>query len=197
MGIVDEHWCLVHATHATQAELRDLAQTQAVVGLCPTTEANLGDGRFPFENFLAAGGRFGIGTDSQVSIDPRDELRTIEYTMRLWRQQRILGASHAAPNCGTFLYSASAAGGAQALGLAAGAMAPGAPADIVVIDTDRPEFAGVADAALLDAYVLAPRPGQVRDVLVGGSWVLRDRQHPQRESIAADYARCVQRLLPA
>lgn len=197
MGVVDAHWCLVHATHATPAEIRDLAQTQAVAGLCPTTEANLGDGRFPFDSFAAAGGRMGIGTDSQVSIDPREELRTIEYTLRMWREQRILSASPAAPNCGTYLYSASAAGGAQALGLPAGAIAAGAPADIVVIDTDRPEFAGVADAALLDAYIFAPRPGQVREVLVDGTWVLRDRQHPERESIAANYEKCLQRLLQA
>ena len=115
----------------------------------------------------------------------------------MWRQRRILSASSTAPNCGTFLYSASADGGAQALGLPAGAIASSAPADIVVIDTDRPEFAGVADAELLDAYVFAPRPGQVRDVLVGGTWVLRDWRHPERESIAADYANCLRRLLAA
>lgn len=197
MEIVDAHWCLVHATHATPAELHAIAQTQAIAGLCLTTEANLGDGLFPCDSLVAAGGRFGIGTDSQVSIDPREELRTIEYTLRLWRQRRILSASPDTPNCGTFLYSASADGGAQALGLPAGAIASGAPADIVVIDTDRPEFAGVAATELLDAYVFAPRPGQLRDVLVGGTWVLRDGRHPARESIAADYANCLRRLLGA
>lgn len=197
LGVVDAHWCLVHATHAAPQELLGMAQSRAVVGLCPTTEANLGDGLFPLESFLAAGGRFGIGSDSHVSIDPREELRTIEYVLRLWRERRVLSASAAAPNCGTFLYSAAAAGGAQALGLAAGAIVPGAPADIVVLDTDRPGFAGVPAEALLDAYVFAPRPGAVRDVLVGGAWVLRGGRHPEREAISADYAQCLRRLMRA
>jgi formimidoylglutamate deiminase len=196
-GLVDERWCLVHATHADAAELRGIAQAGAVVGLCPTTESNLGDGRFALDDFLAAGGRFGIGSDSQVSIDPREELRTAEYTLRIWRERRALAASSASPHCGTRLYSAAATGGAQALGLPGGQFVTGAAADLVVLDTDRAAYAGVPDEALLDAYVFAPRGPDVRDVMVAGRWVLRERRHPAADAITRNYEDCVARLARA
>jgi formimidoylglutamate deiminase len=193
-GFVDERWCLVHATHADETELRAIAAAGAVVGLCPSTESNLGDGRFPLDQFLMAGGRFGVGSDSQVSIDPREELRSLEYSLRVWRERRALCATDAEPHCGTFLYAAAAAGGARAMGIGGGQITAGAPADLVVLDTDRAAYAGIADDALLDAYVFAPRPDDVRDVLVGGRWVLRERRHPAAEAIASAYKRCVARL---
>lgn len=191
---VDPRWCLVHATHASASELQALQSAGAVVGLCPTTEANLGDGLFPLEGFLASGGRFGIGSDSQVSIDPREELRSAEYALRLWTQRRgLVGGAQA--HCGTALYSQAAAGGAQALGIGVGQLLPGEPADLVVIDTDQAQFAGIADDALIDAHIFAPRPGSVRDVMVGGQWVVREGRHPKRDAIAQAYRRCIERLL--
>jgi formimidoylglutamate deiminase len=191
---VDGRWCLVHATHASAAELQAIVKAGAVVGLCLTTEGNLGDGRFPLDEFAAAGGRFGIGSDSHVSVDPREELRAAEYAVRIWRERRGLVASGALPHCGSFLYSAAGIGGAQALGLAGGALVAGAPADMLVLDTDRAEFAGVTDDALLDAYIFAPRPGAVRDVLVGGEWIVRGGRHPRREAIEQSYRQCLARL---
>jgi formimidoylglutamate deiminase len=192
---VDRRWCLVHATHASQRELLAVRETGAIVGLCPTTEANLGDGSFPLDDFVCAGGRFGIGSDSQVSIDPREELRTAEYTLRSLKQRRGLVSVSSEEHCGTALYALASAGGAQALGLNAGELIAGAPADLVVIDTDRPQFAAVPEEALLDAHIFAPRERAVRDVMIAGRWVLREGLHPLRERIAHAYKSAVMRLL--
>ena len=194
-GLVTDRWCLVHATHATPAELAAVAATGAIAGLCPTTESNLGDGRFPLDEYLGLGGRFGIGSDSPVSLDPREELRSLEYTLRTWRERRVIAIGAGQPNCGAFLYGAAVAGGAQAMGIAKSGLVAGAPADFVVIDTDRAEFAGVADAALADAWIFAPRPGSVREVWVGGEPVVSDGQHRARAAIAAAYRHSVTRLV--
>jgi formimidoylglutamate deiminase len=193
-GLVDARWCLVHATHVTAAELKGIAQSGAVAGLCPTTESNLGDGRFALDEFLALDGRFGVGSDSHVSLDPREELRSLEYTLRAWRERRVIAIDAATPNCGAFLYGEALAGGAQAMGEATAGFVVGAPADFVVLDTGRAEFAGVAEAALVDAWVFAPRPGAVREVWVAGRPVVTAGAHLAREAIAAGYRTCVTRL---
>jgi formimidoylglutamate deiminase len=191
---VSANWCLVHATHANASELAAIRKTGAIVGLCPTTEANLGDGQFPLDEFVAAGGRFGIGSDSQVSIDPREELRTAEYSLRLSKQRRgLIGGANT--RCGTQLYAFACCGGSQAMGLGEGALVVGSHADLVIIDTDQPQFAGQPVQALLDTHIFAPRARAVRDVMVGGNWVLRDAQHPMRDAIAQAYRDCVQRLM--
>ncbi len=194
-GLVTERWCLVHATHVTPAELNGIAHSGAVAGLCATTEGNLGDGRFPLDEYLAAGGRFGVGSDSHVSLDPREELRSLEYTLRSWRERRVIAIDARLPNCGSFLYGAAVAGGAQALGEASAGIVAGAVADFIVIDTDRAEFAGVAEAALVDAWIFAPRPGGLREAWVGGEAVVSGGQHRAREAIAAAYRATVTRLV--
>jgi formimidoylglutamate deiminase len=187
LGLVDERWCLVHATHADAHELRQIAAAQAVVGFCPSTEGNLGDGRFPLDELLAGGGRFGIGSDSQVSIDPAEELRLAEYTLRLWRERRMSSLCGGATHAGTFLYEQAVAGGAQSLGLGSGQLIPGAVADLVMLDTGRAAMAGVPEAALIDAHLFAPRAGAVRDVMVGGRWVVQGGRHGQRTALEAAY----------
>ncbi|HMD59122.1 MAG TPA: hypothetical protein VKG66_04995, partial [Steroidobacteraceae bacterium] len=137
---------------------------------------------------------FGIGSDSQVCIDPRDELRTAEYLLRIARERRTVTASAAAPHCGEHLYAKAQSGGARALGQGAGGLVAGAPADLLVIDVDRAEWAGVPPAALLDAYLFAPRPGAIRDVMVGGRWVVRNGEHIHRERLGAAYRACLARL---
>ncbi len=193
-GLLDDRWCLVHATHVLGQELEGIVRSGAVVGLCLTTEGNLGDGRFPLDELHAAGGRFGIGSDSQVSVDPREELRLAEYNLRLWRERRVVVRDPATVHSGTLLYRAAAAGGARALGRPAGGLHVGADADIVVIDTHLPGFAGVADEALVDQFVFAPRPGVVRDVLVAGQWQIRAGRHAGEASIEAAYVRSLDRL---
>ena len=193
-GYLDPHWCLVHATHVTAAELRGIATSGAVVGLCPTTEANLGDGRFPLDEFLAAGGVFGLGSDSHVSIDPREELRTAEYNLRLWRERRVLAARPAAPHAGTSLWQDAVAGGARAFGYGGAGLVAGAPADLVLIDTERAEFAGVPEAALVDAWIFAPRPGAIAALWVGGEPLVERGRHREREAIERDYRASLARL---
>lgn len=191
---VDQRWCLVHATHATAMERQAIGRSAAIVGVCATTEANLGDGCFPLDEFVTAGGRFGVGSDSQVSIDPREELRAAEYALRLLKRRRGLVCESTQLHCGTSLYSLAVAGGAQALGLNTGGLVAGAAADIVVIDTTQAQFAGIRNDALLDAHIFAPRPGAVRDVLVGGRWVVRNGRHAQRDTVMQEYRRRITRL---
>jgi formimidoylglutamate deiminase len=187
-------WCLVHCTHIDASELARLAASGAVAGLCPTTEANLGDGVFPFADYLAAGGRFGIGSDSHVSRDPVEELRWLEYAQRLVRRERNVAASAARPSVGGLLWTAAAAGGAQALGRFGGALRPGAVADLIVLDGEHPDLAGRADDAVLDALVFSGGAAMVRDVMVGGRWRIRAGRHPREEEIGRAYRRAIERL---
>jgi formimidoylglutamate deiminase len=165
---VDEHWCLVHATHMTSDETRRLAARGAVAGLCPSTEANLGDGVFDAPTYLDARGRWGIGSDSHASVSAVDELRLLEYGQRLVRQRRNVLADAARPALAERLWAEAAAGGAQAAGLAAGRLAAGCRADLVVLDADG-VHGGLAPSPLLANAVFA-QTGQraVRDVWVGG-----------------------------
>ena len=193
-GLVDERWCLVHATHVDAQELAGIATSGAVVGLCPTTEGNLGDGRFALDEFLAAGGCYGVGSDSHVSIDPREELRLAEYNVRMWRERRVLTASAAVPNVGAAMWTDAVAGGARALGYANAGLATGAPADIVLVDIDRAEYAGVAVDALVDAWVFAPRPSPVYSVWVGGELAVVAGRHRHRAAIEESYRSALARL---
>jgi formimidoylglutamate deiminase len=194
---VDARWCLVHCTHLDDAEVPRLGASGAVAGLCPSTEANLGDGVFRLPDFLAAGGRYGIGSDSQVSRDPAEELRWLEYGQRLTRRERNIAASASRPSVGATLWDAAARGGAQALGRAAGELAPGRCADLLVLDAAHVDLAGRRGDALLDALVFSGSSGLVRDVMVGGRWVVRERRHAAEDAIAARYRKTVARLLAA
>lgn len=169
---VDARWCLVHATHMTPAERDRLAASGAVAGLCPTTEANLGDGIFDAVPYLAAGGRFGIGTDSHASVGVTEELRWLEYAQRLTRGDRNALATETEPHVGTRLMQAALSGGAQALGQPMGAIAPGHRADLVVVDADHPRLAGLPTAMRWDGYVFGDGARGVREVWVGGRRVV-------------------------
>jgi len=171
---VDARWCLVHATHMHDGERDALARSGAVVAVCPTTEANLGDGVFALAPYLHAGGALAIGSDSNVSISPVEELRWLEYSARLVTHRRVVAASDAAPSCGERLYAAAARGGAQACGLAAGAIATGVRADLVVLDERRLPVAGADPEELLDRYVFATDRAAPRHVMVRGRWRVRD-----------------------
>ena len=171
---VGARWCLVHATHLDDAEREALARSGAVAGLCPTTEANLGDGIFSLAPYLAAGGAIGIGSDSNVSIAPAEELRWLEYGQRLATQRRIVAATAAGASCGETLYAHAARGGAQACGLRAGTLAPGNRADLIVLDDRALPLAGAPPGELLDRYVFASDRVAPRHVMVRGRWRVRD-----------------------
>jgi formimidoylglutamate deiminase len=178
----DPRWCLVHATHVTPSEIEAMAQAGIVVGLCPTTEANLGDGLFPLAPYLAAGGAIGIGSDSQVSIDPFEELRWLEYGQRLASLRRNIAASAASTSCGETLWRAALTGGAQASGRRVGALAPGHRADWIVLEDRSGVFADKPLERLLDVAIFAADRRAVREVYVAGRRVVAGGRHQARTS---------------
>jgi formimidoylglutamate deiminase len=187
-------WCLVHATHMTPEETRALAGRGAVAGLCPITEANLGDGVFPAVEFLAAGGRFGIGSDSNVRIDAAEELRSLEYSQRLTRQGRNLLSSGPGVSTGRSLFDGALAGGAQALGVQAG-LQLGAPADIVSLDAAAPALAARSADAVLDSWIFAGSKTLVDGVWRAGRKVVADGRHHLRDQVSQRYRRVLEGLL--
>jgi formimidoylglutamate deiminase len=191
---VGRNWCLVHATHATPKELERIAATGAVVGLCPTTEANLGDGIFPMEALLAAGGSFAIGSDSHVSLSPIEELRWLEYQARLARRQRgVLTAD--GRSGGALLWRGACTAGARVTGRPVGELAVGKRADIVVLDLSSPLFAARSDVSIIDTFVFSGTSESVRDVMVGGRWLVQDRRHFAETAVVAGYRRALQKML--
>lgn len=184
---VDAHWCLVHATHVDEHELAALAGSQAVVGLCPTTEANLGDGVFPLAAYLEARGRWAIGTDSHVGRSPAAELRTLEYGQRLTARVRNVAAGPQHRSTGRALLDGAWSGGAAACGRPIGRLAPGSRADVVVLDPDHPTLAGRVGDELLDSWIFSGDDNPVRDVLVGGRWVVRNGRHVLADEVAGEY----------
>jgi formimidoylglutamate deiminase len=177
-------WCLVHATHASARELAMVAGSGAVVALCPTTEADLGDGLFPLAQHLAAGGRIAVGSDSNVATAWREELRLLEWGQRLARRRRLIAASPAEPHTGARLVRAALHGGTQAAARPTGRLAPGFRADLVVLDRHEPTLAARHDDHALDALLFGPAERPVRDVMVGGRWVIRDGAHAAERAIA-------------
>lgn len=179
-------WCLIHATHMTAAETAGLARTGAVAGLCPITEANLGDGPFPGPDFLAAGGAIGIGSDSNVRIALAEELRTLEYSQRQRDIARTVMAGGDG-STGHSLFTRILAGGAQALGRPAGAIAPGRLGDLVALDAAALAFHAVPPPGLLDAWIFAADDRVVRDVWSAGRHVVQDGRHRARDAVAARF----------
>lgn len=192
---VDPRWCLVHATHAEADEVQAMARSGAVAGLCLTTEANLGDGIFPAVDFLARGGRLGIGSDSHVSVSVVEELRWLEYGQRLRDQRRNRLHRPEQPQVGRTLFDAALAGGAQALGQPVGALAVGSRADWIVLDGTDPYLATAEGDALLNRWLFAGGDRQVRDVMVGGRWVVRNGHHPAEEATAWAFAEVLRTVL--
>lgn len=191
---VDARWCLVHATHMTEAETLDLARSGAVAGLCPITEANLGDGPFNAGAYFSAGGAFGVGTDSNVRIALNEELRMLEYSQRLAHLTRNVLAG-ADGGVGDALYLGAAAGGARALGREAGAIMAGRLADLVAIDTAAPSLCALDERRLLDGLCFAAGDRVVTDVWSAGRHVVADGCHHARDTIIADYRKAVAALL--
>jgi len=188
-------WCLVHATHLLPTETEGLAASGAVAGLCPSTEGDLGDGFFDAPRYLAAGGRFGIGGDSHVGVDPFLEMRWFEYGQRLWLQKRNVLVNEFGASLGGRLYRAALAGGTQALAQPVGALAVGQRADWVVLDTADAALAEQQGDGLLDAAIFGPVRRPVRDVMVGGVWQVREGRHVHAEQSLRRYREVLRRLI--
>ena len=177
---IDRRWCLIHATHVSPDEVHMMGHSEAVVGLCPTTEANLGDGIFPAQEFLASNGAFGIGSDSHVSVSALEELRWLEYGQRLKHERRN-----------------RLSGGTQAMGQPIGSIASGKRADLVVLDGAHPMLANVAPAKLLARWLFGGNDGWVKDVMVGGKWVVKDRHHAGEEAAHRAFSAAMSSLMAA
>ncbi len=187
-------WCVIHATHMTQAETARLARSGAVAGLCPITEANLGDGLFPAPVYMAEGGRFGVGSDSNVRIDAAEELRTLDYGQRL--RDGVRCALAESGSTGAALYAAALAGGAQALGRDSGAVETGRWGDLMALDLRDVALDGLEGDALLDAWVFAGAPRPLA-VWSAGRAVVSEGRHPRREAAAAAFVAARRALLSA
>jgi len=193
-GLVDRHWCLVHATHATAAELAGIAATTAAVCVSVSTEANLGDGFFDAVRFLKLGGRVCIGSDSQATVCPAEELRWMEYQQRLRKRRRGVLAEKSEPHVGTRLWRDAAEHGASAIGQPAGALAVGRRADWLVLDASHPSMAGATAATALDHLLFASGSAAIRDVMVAGRRVVEGRRHRAEEPLRGRFLELMGKL---
>lgn len=191
---LSHRWCLIHATHMASHETVAVAQTGTVVGLCPTTEANLGDGVFPAAEFLQHGGQIAVGSDSQVCLSPFQELRMLEYGQRLTSQKRnVLGLE--GEHVGAKLYRTAVRGGGRGLSETIGEIAVGHRADLLVLDPQHPMLTSRSTDQILDAAVFAGEPNMITHVLVGGRIVIDEGHHPLEEQVSRDYRQTIKQLL--
>ena len=184
---VDARWTLVHATHLDDAEVQGIARSGATVAICTTTEGNLGDGLFPLRAYLDAGGRWGVGSDSHISVSPVEELRWLEYGQRLLTRRRNIASSMRSPSVGTTLFAGVQASAADSTGFDA--------RDRIVLDADAPVLAGASEGDLIDRWIFSGNANVVRDVEVAGVRVVEDGRHRDREAIAARYREAMKALL--
>jgi len=190
---IDKRWCLVHATHMTHSETKRLAASGAVAGLCPVTEANLGDGIFPSTDYLAEGGAFGVGTDSNVLIGAADELRGLEYAQRLSVRARNVLARERGQSTGRTLVEGALEGGTQAMGMSVSGLREGASADLNSLDLADARLAGRRDDAVLDSWIFAG--GGIDCVWRRGRKVVAGGRHHNREMIRERYSRVIEGLI--
>ena len=192
-----ERWCLVHATHMDASEIAGAAASGAVAGICPLTEATMGDGFFALPEYHGAGGAWGIGTDSHYSTSTAEELRILECGKRLELRRRNVIArprDGQAVHSGRTLFDTALAGGERASGQGGGALVAGRRADLVMLDPDSHVLLGHGPETVLDAWILGGTQNPVRDVMVAGRWVIRDGRHAHEDAIRAAYRDAAARL---
>lgn len=194
---VDARWCLVHATHMTPEESTRAALTGAVAGLCPSTEANLGDGIFDASTWLQAAGRWGVGSDSHACVNAAEELMQLEYSQRLATRQRNVLASAAQPSVATAMTLQAVAGGAQASARAVAGLVPGQQADMVVLDAQHPLLRDLpTPEAMLSAHVFAShRQSALCQVWVAGCLRVEHGQHALHDNAMSSLVAARQQLL--
>jgi len=192
---IDSRWCLVHSTHIDGDEATRLAASGAVAGLCPVTEANLGDGIFPADRYLASGGNFGIGTDSNVSIRLADELRQLEYSQRLRDRARNVVTSGETFSTGRALFAGAVRGGTRALGVKSAGIVVDAAADFFSLNVESTAMAQRSGDALLDSFIFAGGNDCIDGVWRAGRQVVSQGRHAAREKVAVGYRAALARLL--
>tara|TARA_E500000331_G_scaffold333364_1_gene357494 strand:+ start:586 stop:2010 length:1425 start_codon:yes stop_codon:yes gene_type:complete len=192
---MNNQWCVVHATHINSLEIIDLAACGAVAGLCPTTEANLGDGLFPLEDYIKADGNWGIGSDSHVSIDPKEELRWLEYGQRLATLSRNVTATERGGSTGRQLFDFATKGGAQGLGQRIGQLTEGYRADLIVMDPEHPALLAKPMSILFDSWIFSASTSPILDVMAAGKWVVLNGRHRDEMSIKTSYKKVLKTLI--
>jgi len=193
-GLLTQHWCVVHATHATADELQGIAAANATVCVSISTEANLGDGLFDTARFFKSNGRLCVGSDSQSTVNPAEELRWLEYQQRLRKRRRVVLATTGDSHVGTRLWRDAAVNGALAIGQPVGAIAVGRRADWLVLDASHPALAGAAADMVLDRLLFAGADKAIRDVMVAGRWVVKDREHGADDQLRESFPRIINGL---
>jgi formimidoylglutamate deiminase len=191
---LDKYWCLIHATHINESERKGIIAKEAIAGICPTTEANLGDGIFPTTAFLAEKGTIAIGSDSHISVNPIEELRWLEYAQRLIKQQRAILATDEEASVGQNLWQQAAVGGAQSTNSNTGCLAIGKQADLLVLDKNKTKLFANANQHILDSMIFASQQNPVSDVMVNGVWQIKAQQHSEQEQASGNFANLLVRL---
>ena len=191
---LDKYWCLIHATHINESERKGIIAKEAIAGICPTTEANLGDGIFPTTAFLAEKGTIAIGSDSHISVNPIEELRWLEYAQRLIKQQRAILATDEEASVGQNLWQQAAVGGAQSTNSNTGCLAIGKQADLLVLDKNKTKLFANANQHILDSMIFASQQNPVSDVMVNGVWQIKAQQHSEQEQASDNFANLLVRL---
>lgn len=174
---VDKRWCLIHATHMTPEETARVAKSGATVGICPTTEANLGDGLFPLREYLDHEGHIAIGSDGNTCTNPMEELRWLEYGQRLLTRTRNIGSDDRERHTGTNLYNQCLDGGARSIGQKTGTLKIGCRADILVLDEYSPDLSGVSKEFIIDTLLFGTSQSLIKSVMVNGLWKITDFHH--------------------
>ncbi|MGM0423110.1 MAG: formimidoylglutamate deiminase, partial [Pseudomonadota bacterium] len=194
---VDQNWCLIHATHVNNAEIKAMTERKAIIGLCPTTEANLGDGLFPLKDFIDHKGRFAIGSDSHVSVNMIEEFRLLEYGQRLFSRSRSVALDQDHSTVGATLFTTAATNGAAALHRNSGKIETGALADLLVLDGDHPALLCQEKDGILDGLIFGANTSPIRDVMAGGKWVIENYRHAREEDIYRRFRQTLTRLYQA
>ncbi|PHS14440.1 MAG: formimidoylglutamate deiminase [Kangiella sp.] len=192
---MDEHWCLIHATHLTEQEIKNTANSGAVVGICPLTEANLGDGIFPTAEFSKFGGKFAIGSDSHIGINVAEELRLLEYAQRLIKHQRAVMVDDNCKSVGQYIFTKTCKDGASSLNQNAGEIAVGRDANFLVLDENEPSLFSKKDSFILDASIFACNQLPVKDVYVAGEKVIENGHHRLQEEAKKQYRKVLKKLI--
>ncbi|WP_068544481.1 formimidoylglutamate deiminase [Thalassotalea crassostreae] len=188
---LDQHWCLIHATHIDEQEVDGIIASSAIAGICPTTEANLGDGIFPTTEFMAKGGQVAIGSDSHISVSAIEEIRLLEYAQRLIKQQRAILANNKTRSVGQNLWQHAAKAGALSTSCNSGELAIGKQADLLVLNSEQTRLFANQNKNLLDSFIFASQQNPINDVMVNGQWQIQNGEHKLQQLSADAFAKAL------
>ena len=183
---INKRWCLIHCTQMTEDETIKLSKSGAVAGLCPVTEANLGDGIFNGLDFFNNNGTFGVGTDSNINISLIEELKMLEYSQRLSTKKRAV-LSDKNRSTGRVLFDKSLFGGSLATQRETGEISIGKTADLISLDHNIIDLNERNKDTILDYLVFSSQGNAINNVWSAGSLVIDNGRHFNQEMITKRY----------